>query len=423
MNQTLKRYLKRLMQDENLWFKKVIPASVRHLVSRPLEKKITQGMKIPKPFVPGKYPTGINLYGLFKSEIGLSQGAKLYARALETGKIPHTLINLDLLPKELQNDHQYDSRLTEENRYAINVVHINPMEWQEACGAFPRSHFDEHYNIAVILWELEELPGPWLGVFDYIDEVWVPSGFIAEAVKKKTEKPVITIPYGIETEYDEGLTKEDFGLKDTDFNVLMMFDSRSHSSRKNPVAAIDAFHEAFGDSPDHAKLVIKINNPKEEDIDLVREHMGGESGYILITERMEKKKLNSLIRLCDVFISMHRAEGFGLVMAEAMSLGTPAIATNWSANTEFMTEDNACPVDYQPVPVGDAYPTDDGTQTWADPDVSQAAAWLRRLRDDPAFYREKAEKGQQYIREQLSVECCAGKILDRMNEIQTSRGN
>jgi glycosyltransferase involved in cell wall biosynthesis len=221
----------------------------------------------------------------------------------------------------------------------------------------------------------------------------------------------------MEAPYDGTLTRADFGLSVDDFLVLMMFDSNSYASRKNPGAAIDAFREAYGENPEHVKLVIKINNPKDEDIAFVEEHIGGTAGYTLITERMDKEKLNSLIRLCDVFISLHRGEGFGLVMAEAMMLGTPCVATNWSANTEFMNEETACMVGYELVPVNGEYPGDDGTMQWAEPDVQQAAEFLKRLREEPEYYKEKAEKGFQYISKKLSMKACAEAIKERMSQI------
>ena len=419
----VRMWLKRLIMSPDIWFKKVIPVEIRHLISNPLARRIVRKTEIPAPYVPGQYPAGINLYGLFRSEIGLSQGVKLYARALEQGNIPHTLLNLDFMPELPQNDTSLDDRLTPENRYAINVAHINPPEWRDALGTFPQRHFDRHYNIAVILWELETLPDKWREVFDYIDEVWVPSGFIAGAVKKATDKPVTVIPYGMDVPFDETLTRADFGLEEDDFLVLMMFDSNSFASRKNPGAAIDAFREAYGDNPEHVKLVIKINNPKAEDIAFVEEHIGAKAGYLLITERMDKKRLNSLIRLCDVFLSMHRAEGFGLVMAEAMALGTPAVATGWSANTEFMPEAAACPVRYELVPVAGGYQFDDGEQKWANPDIHHAAEYLRRLRNDPEYYREKAEAGKRYIEQNLSTERCASLIRKRMEEILDRKGS
>ena len=413
----VRMWIKRLMMSPDVWFKKVIPANIRHIVSKPLEKRVIRKTKIPKPYEPGRYPDGINLYGLFKTEIGLAQGAKLYARALEKGNIPHTLLNLDFIPDLPQEDKTFDDRLTVENKYAINVVHINPPQWQDALGTFPQSHFDRHYNVGIFQWELETLPDDWKPLFDYVDEVWTPSEFTARTMRKETDKPVIPILYGMETPYDETLTRADFGLNEDDFLVLMMFDSNSYASRKNPGAAIDAFREAYGENPEHVKLVIKINNPKAEDIAFVEEHIGGKAGYLLITERMDKTRLNSLIRLCDVFISMHRAEGFGLVMAEAMMLGTPAVATGWSANTEFMPEDASCPVKCTLIPVAGGYQFDNGELLWADPDVHHAAEYLKRLRDDPEYYRQKAEDGKRFIEENLSMDRCADEMRKRMEEI------
>ena len=397
--------------------KKVIPARIRKKFSGKVIGALETHTGVPAPYEPGKYPKGINLYGFFKAENGLAQGVKSYAGALEKSGIPHVLINTDFLDWLPQNDTAFDSRLARDNRYAANVVHVNPDQWQEACGMFPRSHFDGHYNIGVWLWELEKFPKAWIPMIDYVDEIWTPSEFIAGAVRKATEKPVTVIPYGIETPYEEGLERADFGLEEGEFLVLMMYDSNSYASRKNPGAAIEAFRAAFGEKPEKAKLVIKISNPKDEDIAYVKERLAPGS-YALMTERMDRKRMNSLIRLCDGYLSLHRSAGFGLVLAEAMSLGTAAVATNYSANTEFMAEEAACMVGCRMVKVDGRYQHDeDGTQVWAEPDVKEAAAYLKRLRDDPGYRREKAEAGKKHIREKLSPERCAEAIRKRMGEI------
>ena len=400
----------------DLWIKKVVPPEVRHRFSGRVMEAFAPKTDIPAPYVAGKYPKGINLYGFFKAENGLAQGVRMYARALEEGKIPHTLLNTNFLGWLPQKDTTYDDQLETENRYAVNVMHVNPDQWQEACGLFSRSQFDGHYNIGIFQWELETAPKDWKPLFDYVDEVWTPSEFTARTMRKETDKPVIPILYCIETPCDETLTRADFGLKDRDFLVLMMYDSNSYASRKNPGAAIDAFREAFGENPQDAKLVIKISNPRPEDIAFVEERLKPGS-YFLMTERLERRKMNSLIRLCDVFLSLHRSEGFGLVLAEAMNLGTATVATNWSANTEFMPEGTACLVDWKPVPVGSAYQYEQEGLTWADPDVHQAAGYLRRLKDDPEYLKEITRAGQKQIREQLSTAGCAEKIAARLDEI------
>ena len=400
----------------DLKIKKLIPQSIRHRMADRVISTLESRTEPPKPYTPGVFPKGVNLYGFFKAENGLAQGAKLYARALEEGGIPHTLLNTDFLDWLPQPVTDYDDRLVKNNRYAVNVVHINPDQWQEAVGMFPRSQFDGHYNIGVWLWELETIPRRWIPLLDYVDELWAPSAFIAEAVRKETDKPVTVIPYCMETPYDETLTRADFGLRDGDFLVLMVYDSNSYSSRKNPGAAIEAFRAAFGDRPEGAKLVIKISNPKPEDTAFVESRLD-RSAYVLMTERLDRMKMNSLVRLCDVFLSLHRSEGFGLVLAEAMSLGTPTVATNWSANPEFMPADAACLTGYTLVPVGDRYQYEQEDLVWAEADTAQAAAYLKRLKEDPAYREAISRNGRKAAAELLSPEKTAERMAARLDEI------
>lgn len=371
----------------------------------------------PEPYFPGRFAMGVNLFGLFRAEMGLAQGAKLYADALECGDIPHVLLNLDFLEWLAQNDHSYDSRLVREPVYAVNVVHINPDQWREALYPFGLQAFDGHYNIGVWLWELETIPRQWLPILAYVDELWAPSEFVANALRKETDKPITVIPYGINVPCDETATRASFGLPEDRFCVLVMYDSNSYASRKNPAAAIKAYAKAFGKQNSTAHLVIKVNNPKQEDIQFFESEIGDQAGYTLITEKMEKPRLNALIRLCDVFVSLHRSEGFGLVMAEAMALGTPVVATNWSANAEFMTQETSCMVDYELVPVRKQYQYGEASHRWAEADVDQAAGYLKRLFEDKAYYQQRAEAGRRWITTYFSPEESARKMRVRLEEI------
>lgn len=398
-----------------------IPAGFRHRVADfiihtgRLDKSVTDTWR-PKPYQPGRYPQGVNLFGFFKAQNGLAQGVKLYARALMQSGYGYRLINTDFLDWLPQDDTTFDSMLSKQPRYAVNVVHINPDQWLDACKKFPNRAFDRHYTIGVWLWELENIPDAWTKTLPYVNELWAPSAFIASALEKVAAVPIRVIPYGIEAPYDADLTRKDFGLPDGRFLVLTMYDSNSYSSRKNPMGAMEAFIEAFGADADRAVLIIKVNNPKPEDIAAIREKMG-KHPYILMDQTLTKERLNTLIRLCDVFISLHRSEGFGLVMAESMLLGRPVVATNWSANAEFMPPETACMVDCKLIPVGDHYQYPDKRNRWADADVHQAAAYLRRLATDRDFYELKARKGQEYISEHFSTEACAAKMAARLDEI------
>ena len=212
---------------------------------------------------------------------------------------------------------------------------------------------------------------------------------------------------------NENGTRQYFHLPEDQFLFLVMFDSASTTSRKNPMGALRAFEQAF--LADHQKvgLVIKVNNPKEEDLQKIREVVGEERNVYLIAEVMEKAMINSLIQCVDVFVSLHRAEGFGLVIAEAMLLGTPVIATNYSANTEFMSEESSCLVDYQLCKVEKDDEIYKKGYVWAEPDVAQAAQYMRRLFEDHQYYARKKIAGKRYVGEVLSKDNTTKMINDR----------
>lgn len=373
----------------------------------------------PKAYRSGKKPDGINEYGFFREETGLGQGTRMYARSIEEAGIPHSFIHLNFLDWLPQNDDSFDNRLVKRPQYAVNLIHLNPDQWDEAMQFFPRRDFDRHYNIGVWLWELETLPKPWLRFLDYVDELWVPSEFIARAAKKETGKPVVVIPYGIDIAQPQ-MTREDLELPKNRFIVLAMFDSNSYIHRKNPMAAINAFIEAFSGNPD-AMLVLKANHPKEHEIAKLEQQLkAAEVQYRLILDRMPRERLNALIASSDVFISLHRSEGFGLPIAEAMGMGTAVVATNWSSNTEFMDETCACCVGYKLVPVGNRYQHAEEGQMWAEPDIHEAAEYLKKLYEDPQYRDKIALAGQEHVRTCLSVEGSGKKMKKRLEEILRS---
>ena len=144
--------------------------------------------------------------------------------------------------------------------------------------------------------------------------------------------------------------------------------------------------------------------------------MKGYENLYFVTENLKKTAVNSLLKCVDVFVSLHRAEGFGLGMAESMMVGTPSIATNWSANTEFMNPEVGCMVDYKLIALErDIEPYHKGSR-WADADVDQAAAYMRKLYEEPEYYRSLSEKGYAYISEKLGLE----KSVERL-EAQVKR--
>ena len=245
-------------------------------------------------------------------------------------------------------------------------------------------HVAGAYRIAYWAWELPDPPPDWLGCDRDVAEIWTPSTFSSVSLSRLVSRPVEIVPHHIPPR----LARQ--RCANAPFTVLAMADSRSSWSRKNPEGALRAFRAAFGTSS-AVRLVLKLSGRVEElcafeksfgdlldcdNVEIVRGHL-------------DSTTLAVLYRNADVLLSLHRAEGYGLVMNEAMAHGLPVVATGWSGNLDFMDASDSCLVPYRLVPVSDTSAIYSGS-TWAEPDLDAAAQALRRLASEPQFYARLA---------------------------------
>jgi len=230
-----------------------------------------------------------------------------------------------------------------------------------------------------------------------VHEVWVPSRFTADALDKLAPGRVRVVPHPLAlappaAEPD----RAGFGLPPGTVTVLVSFNMASSFERKNPLAAVAAFRAAFGDRTDRL-LVIKVGYPDYFPADLarLRDAVDGARNIRLDAGTLSPRRSRSLIASVDIVLSLHRAEGFGLVPAEAMLLGKPLIATGWSGNMDFMDTSCAAPIGYRLVPVHDPRGVYDipGAE-WAEADPDEAVAQLRRLADDPGLRAEMGTRAR-----------------------------
>lgn len=366
-----------------------------------------------------KNPDGVNLIGFIQGEIGLGQSCRLVASALDAAPLDFTVFNFEQISAMRHNDHTWNHKITNKTPYNVNLFHLNPPELALAYMTMDKDTWKDKYNIAFWLWELEEFPEEWLPSLALVDEIWTPADFVTNNFRKVTDKPVVTIPYPmsapVKSEYDRSY----FGLAEDCFLFLTMYDCNSTMERKNPLGSIEAFKMAFDGNDLSVGLVIKVNNPQQKDLDKIRNLIAGYNNVTLIAKTVSKLEVNSLIRCCDVFVSLHRAEGYGLPMAEAMVLGRVVIGTNWSANTEFMNSDNSCPVDYTIVKLEDDYVMYKKGSHWAQPDVSQASRYMIRLVSDSTYYHTLADAAKMHMATYNHVSVAAKKIHDRIKAIYT----
>ena len=252
-------------------------------------------------------------------------------------------------------------------------------------------HAANAYRIAYWAWELPDPPPDWAGCDRNLSEIWTPSLFSRTSLLKLSRLPIAVVPHHIPLEQAR--------VRDArrPFTVLAMADSRSSLSRKNPEGALRAFHAAFGTSS-KARLVLKLGG--QPDAWQALEQSAGDllagRNVEIVRGFLDQAAMSELYRACDVFLSLHRAEGFGLPMLEAMAHGVPVVATGWSGNLEFMSVTNSHLVSCSLVPVRDISGIYAGSR-WAEPDLEQAAVFLRRLADEPDHYARSAAAAYRSI--------------------------
>jgi glycosyltransferase involved in cell wall biosynthesis len=307
----------------------------------------------------------------------------------------------------------------------INLVHLNA-DTAFFDYLFMRERGIEHsYTIGCWAWELAKFPAEWASSFAFVDEVWAASRFAYEAIAPATRKPVLLMPPAVALPAAEpGLKRADFGLPDDKFVFYFSFDFRSYAARKNPLAAVEAFQRAFPQRRAPVFLVLKTigSDWKRDDRDNLLEAIGSDPRILLIDREYTRPRAIALLALTDCFLSLHRCEGFGRGPAEAMLLDKPVITTAYSGTADFATRETTLLVDYELVPVGEGeYPGASG-QVWAEPDIEQAAAAMRRISQDPGLVRQLGRSGRELIRRQYDPKLVGIQYLERIEAITKDSG-
>lgn len=347
--------------------------------------------RVPKRTAPRDPPgLGVNVVGLLGSHLGLGEAARQTLAALEGAGVPTR--GRSYSPPGVPPLRQVpgpDSR----GSLPINLLHLNPPELLQFRRRTGPHLLRRRYNIGVWVWETETMPPAWRDAFPLVDEVWTPSRWVQSIFARETDKPVVTIPHPVAPpEHPRYMNRSYLGLPDR-YTFLFMLDLNSSVNRKNPVGLIEAFTRAFapGEGP---RLVIKTINGVHNSSAYERLLLAarGRPDILVFDRVMSDFERAALLDSCDCYVSLHRAEGFGLALAEAMALGKPVVATAYSGNLTFMTKANSFLVDSEPSRVaaeGDRYP---GHHAWAEPNLEQAGSILRQLWEHPEHGRERGSR-------------------------------
>jgi glycosyltransferase involved in cell wall biosynthesis len=299
----------------------------------------------------------------------------------------------------------------------INLVHLNADTAFFDYLFMREKGIERGYTIGYWSWELAKFPNQWNSSFAFVHEIWVTSRFAYEAIAPATTKPVFLMPMAVAVPPPEpGLTRAGFGLPEDKFVFYFGFDFRSYMSRKNPFAAITAFRRAFPQKSDPAALLLKTigSEWKSEERDSLVEMIRGDPRIVLVERELSRSRTIALLAMADCFVSLHRCEGFGRGPAEAMLLGKPVILTDYSGSRDYATPETALLISCQLVPVGiDEYPGADG-QVWAEPDIDEAAASMRKIAADPSLAQRLGNAGRTRIRALYDPSVVGARYLGRL---------
>jgi len=359
--------------------------------------------------------TGLNILGHFSTPFGLQASAISIVKSLQLVGIDSSCRDVPTEPSRSILDR---SKYLGLEVFDMTLIHVQPEPYFETCyaraGLNPRP--DVH-RIGMWYWEFGQPPAEWRRIARSLDEVWAPSRFVAHALREILEVPVIELTPGVEVGEVIPFDRARLGVPQSHTLFLFIFDANSHTERKNPTGLITAFRRAFR-ADDKATLVIKAGNLRMHPEEASRLRAAARrAGTIILDQTLPRGELNGLIQACDCYVSLHRSEGFGLTIAEAMLLGKPVIATAYSANVEFMGRGTSLLVGYELVPVGRQIGPYSKDLLWAEPSVAEAAEAMRWVYEHPTEASDLGQRAKQTAEETLSMLAAGRRFARRLEEI------
>jgi glycosyltransferase involved in cell wall biosynthesis len=377
------------------------------------------------PWFQGTEPTparrpgirGVRITGYLSDESGWDSAGRGYVRALEELDCPLALHDVSALTGNRSGDRSLAPRITATDT-DVNLVCVDAGQHFALLSSVGESFFEGHFNVGAWAWELPQFPDAWYNRFAYYDEIWVGTSFIASALAPVAPVPVIRVPPVITPPSgSRARGRRRLGARDREFVFLFVFDVHSHLPRKNPAAAIAAFRQAFP-ARSNVRLVLKsVNAAADAEGYAELRQLAGGAPIDFLDGYWNPREVRDLFAACDAYVSLHRSEGTGLTIAEAMAAARPVIATDWSGNTDFADASNSYPVAYELTTIARNVGPYRAGETWAEPDVAHAASLMRAVVDNPAAAARRGEAARRRIRREYSPRAIADLVRARLDVI------
>jgi glycosyltransferase involved in cell wall biosynthesis len=371
--------------------------------------------------IPDEPTPGVNLVGFLEAESGLGEIARKLGRGLERAGIPFSAIPYRRTASRQEHPLEFD--VSGSAVHDVNLICLNADELPTFADDVGVELFVRRSSIGIWFWETNVFRREDRRAFLFLDEVWAPSGYVRAAVEREADVPVVVAPIPIEAPRPPAHSRAELGLP-SGFVFLFLFDFVS-LERKNPFAVAEAFSRAFAPGEGPTLVLKSINGQERKPHQLEQLHAAaaGRSDILVLDGYVSTTERDAFVAACDCFVSLHRSEGFGLTMAEAMSHGKPVIATGYSGNLEFMDESVAHLVPYELVPVPEDWWAHAPGALWAEPDVDAAAAHMQ----DVFAAQDKASALGEHARSEIlarfTVERAADFVESRYRAIRDETGS
>jgi glycosyltransferase involved in cell wall biosynthesis len=364
----------------------------------------------------------VRVAGYFQGVMGTGEHGRQLAGALRGQGVPLSLTTLhpDGSPEDDELAQAGEPDAPSGRFSSFNLLCANADMVPAVAGQLGDAFFSGRYTIGFWAWEISSFPAQFSAAFEYVDEVWVGSRHVRDAVATAASVPVVAIPQPVSLRTPSADATPSFELP-PGYRFLFAFDYLSVFERKNPIDTIEAFRRAFAPG-EGANLIVKsLNDEYAPEAHAQLRALAGEHPDVhLVAERLTQPDRNALMNAVDCYVSLHRAEGFGYTLAESMWLGKPVIATGYSGNVDFMTPENSYLLDYRLVPIGagsEPYPAD---AVWAQPDVDQAAAYMRQVFEDRDEAARRGARAAEEIRNSHGPEAAGRAMVARLAELEAA---
>jgi glycosyltransferase involved in cell wall biosynthesis len=388
-------------------------------------KRLTEGLSAPWGFLKRhelrSRRNSVLFIGYAEAALGLGEVFRNMLTALDSAGMPFAIYPFSKDAETRRIGPFLESRYDRHDVYDINVAHMAADQLPYYFSELKKQVTRSRYNILQTYWELTEAPLAWRPLLKRIDELWVPNSYVAKAFRPIFDRKITVVPACINVNRKHNYARQYFGLDDNRFYFIFSFDYYSRTARKNPLGVAQAFGYAFPDPIMKVGLLIKSTGPEELDPTVSQQlkNLSTIDKRITIFDRsVGRDEMLSLIDNCDCYVSLHRAEGFGLGMAEALALGKPVIATDYSGNRDFLTERTGFPVPFslRRLMPGE-YPFGEG-QSWAEPDLTVAIQYMRTVFANRGERERRSSRGKRFIEDHYSGQSAVEIIMDRLGEIR-----